>query len=203
MPENLNNPVQPTEPAVEDIFSAVDNNARPVPLPKPPAISDVTVMPEEPSRRISKMTWLLIILGAVAVLLIAISGYLFWQKNKANKSTNKNSSVLEDQGLVKPANANANKIIINLNINKNTNIATVAPTYIDTDHDGLSDEAEKKYETNPKKIDSDDDGLSDREEVKVYLTDPNNSDTDGDGYTDGGEVKSGYNPSGPGKLIDK
>ena len=41
--------------------------------------------------------------------------------------------------------------------------------------------------------DTDQDGLSDEEE-KTYGTDPTNKDTDGDGYSDGTEVKSGYDP---------
>lgn len=45
-------------------------------------------------------------------------------------------------------------------------------------------------------IDSDQDGLSDQEE-KLYGTDPHNPDTDGDGYSDGVEVKSGYDPLKP------
>ncbi|MFH0969783.1 MAG: hypothetical protein V1804_04705 [Patescibacteria group bacterium] len=44
--------------------------------------------------------------------------------------------------------------------------------------------------------DSDQDGLSNDEE-KTYGTDPYNPDTDGDGYSDGIEVKSGYNPLKP------
>lgn len=52
--------------------------------------------------------------------------------------------------------------------------------------------------TNTKSIflDSDQDGLSDEEE-KIYGTDPQNRDTDGDSYSDGIEVKSGYNPTIP------
>jgi hypothetical protein len=42
-------------------------------------------------------------------------------------------------------------------------------------------------------LDSDQDGLTDQEE-KTYGTDPNKADTDGDGYSDGSEVKSGYDP---------
>lgn len=42
-------------------------------------------------------------------------------------------------------------------------------------------------------LDSDQDGLSDDEE-RTYGTDPNNRDTDGDSYSDGTEVKSGYDP---------
>lgn len=44
--------------------------------------------------------------------------------------------------------------------------------------------------------DSDQDGLSDQEE-KIYGTDPHNKDTDNDGYTDGVEVASGYDPLKP------
>ncbi|KKT93307.1 MAG: hypothetical protein UW95_C0024G0020 [Parcubacteria group bacterium GW2011_GWC1_45_14] len=44
--------------------------------------------------------------------------------------------------------------------------------------------------------DSDQDGLSDEEE-KAYGTDPSNRDTDGDSYSDGAEVKSGYDPLKP------
>jgi chromosome segregation ATPase len=45
-------------------------------------------------------------------------------------------------------------------------------------------------------IDSDGDGLTDEEE-EYYGTDPNNPDTDGDGYSDGEEVKNGYDPLVP------
>jgi len=45
-------------------------------------------------------------------------------------------------------------------------------------------------------LDNDQDGLSDQEE-KAYGTDPNNADTDGDSYSDGVEVNSGYNPLKP------
>jgi hypothetical protein len=51
-------------------------------------------------------------------------------------------------------------------------------------------------------IDTDQDGLTDREEIKVYGTEPLESDTDSDGYIDGEEVKGGFNPKGPGKLLD-
>jgi hypothetical protein len=50
-------------------------------------------------------------------------------------------------------------------------------------------------------LDSDNDGLTDYQEINIYHTDPHNPDTDGDGYLDGAEVKAGYNPLGPGKLI--
>ncbi|OIP59127.1 MAG: hypothetical protein COZ29_00330 [Candidatus Moranbacteria bacterium CG_4_10_14_3_um_filter_45_9] len=44
--------------------------------------------------------------------------------------------------------------------------------------------------------DADQDGLGNDEE-KLYGTDPMNKDTDGDGYSDGIEVMSGYNPLKP------
>jgi len=47
--------------------------------------------------------------------------------------------------------------------------------------------------------DTDKDGLSDQLET-VYGTNPNKADTDGDGFSDGDEIKNGYNPNGPGKL---
>jgi outer membrane protein OmpA-like peptidoglycan-associated protein len=63
------------------------------------------------------------------------------------------------------------------------------PDKPDTDADGLLDGEEvKKYKTNPLKKDTDGDWLTDGEEVKQYHTDPTNADTDGDGLTDGEEV---------------
>lgn len=56
--------------------------------------------------------------------------------------------------------------------------------------------AENKNNPNNLFLDSDQDGLSDQEE-QSYGTDPNNPDTDDDGYTDGAEVISGYNPLKP------
>lgn len=44
--------------------------------------------------------------------------------------------------------------------------------------------------------DSDQDGLTNDEE-QLYGTDPQNADTDGDGYSDGAEVRSGYDPLKP------
>ncbi|KKQ79739.1 MAG: hypothetical protein UT02_C0025G0006 [Parcubacteria group bacterium GW2011_GWC2_38_7] len=72
----------------------------------------------------------------------------------------------------------------------------------DADGDGLSLEEETVLETNPNKADTDADGLSDYDEVKIFLTDPLDPDTDGDSYLDGEEVKGGYNPKGPGQLLN-
>lgn len=90
-----------------------------------------------------------------------------------------------------------------LELNYGTSTSTVANTGLDTDGDGLTDADEINiYHTDPNKVDTDGDGLTDYEEVKIYHTDPNNPDTDGDGYKDGAEVKAGYNPAGPGRLLN-
>lgn len=51
--------------------------------------------------------------------------------------------------------------------------------------------------TTVERIDSDNDGLDDEEE-RVYKTDPNNRDSDGDYYLDGEEVNSWWLPMNPG-----
>ena len=96
---------------------------------------------------------------------------------------------------------------------------------IDTDGDGLTDQEEAKYKTNPHQADSDGDGISDLEEIQKgtdpnkaevipdadgdgltleeeqrYGTDPNKADTDGDGYLDGEEIVSGHDPLVPSKT---
>ena len=73
---------------------------------------------------------------------------------------------------------------------------------VDTDGDGLTDEEELILGTNPQEPDSDGDGLSDIDEVEIYQTDPLNQDSDGDGYVDGDEVEHGYDPKGPGRLLE-
>lgn len=72
----------------------------------------------------------------------------------------------------------------------------------DNDGDGLSNQEEDLLKTDKNKVDTDDDGLSDKDEVKLYKSDPFNKDSDGDGYLDGEEVKNGYDPMGPGKLLN-
>ncbi len=72
----------------------------------------------------------------------------------------------------------------------------------DSDGDGLTDDEEREAGTSVAKPDTDSDLLGDREEVQVYGTDPLRADTDGDTFSDGQEVRSGYNPNGPGKILE-
>lgn len=76
------------------------------------------------------------------------------------------------------------------------------PVILDSDGDGLLDEQEGQLGTDSKNPDTDGDGLFDGEEVNSYHTNPLNPDTDSDTYRDGDEVRAGFNPNGPGKLLN-
>ena len=58
----------------------------------------------------------------------------------------------------------------------------------DSDHDGLSDDAERLLGTNIDNPDTDGDGLGDFDEVVNWLTDPTDPDMDDDGLNDGQEL---------------
>lgn len=73
----------------------------------------------------------------------------------------------------------------------------------DHDLDGISDEEEKKYGTNPLLHDTDSDGLSDPAEIFFYKTDPLKADTDGDGVNDGQEIRAKTNPNDKNSLPKK
>lgn len=73
---------------------------------------------------------------------------------------------------------------------------------VDADGDGLDDAREKDMNTDPSNWDTDGDMLSDGDEVIIWKTDPLDPDTDNDTYVDGQEIKSGYSPTGPGRLGD-
>jgi len=65
---------------------------------------------------------------------------------------------------------------------------------VDSDGDGLTDDQESTYGTDPNDSDSDDDGLTDYEELFTHSTDPLDEDTDGGGLEDGYEIDTARNP---------
>ena len=65
---------------------------------------------------------------------------------------------------------------------------------VDSDGDGLTDEEEKKYQTDPNSMDTDGDGLSDYLEIYETKTDPLKKDSDNDGINDGDELDLGLDP---------
>ena len=70
------------------------------------------------------------------------------------------------------------------------------PNNPDSDGDGLQDASEQEEGTDPNSADSDGDGLGDLEEVQGS-TDPNNPDSDGDGFDDAYELQYDTNPMNP------
>jgi hypothetical protein len=66
----------------------------------------------------------------------------------------------------------------------------------DTDKDGIPDENEKIYKTDPNKADTDDDGVNDFDEIRLTLN-PFSDDSDGDGIKDGDEIKNQTDPKDP------
>lgn len=65
----------------------------------------------------------------------------------------------------------------------------------DLDDDGVLNDEETFFGTDPNNADSDFDGLTDAEEIHIYRTDPNNSDSDGDGLSDRFEILLGTDPN--------
>lgn len=230
VPQNQNVPPQapppmaPNQPMV-DMFDTVDpvpqnNQVRPsaVQSGKIKPVSNTSYVPGQQAAPLDPMVFsevggnklnrIIIILVVVFLVLALGAGayYMIVVKGKDKVVTNENQNTNTE---------------VNTNTELNENINAIEVT--DSDSDGLTDEEEGQYNTNPLLADTDGDGLSDREEVKTYFTDPlvmdtdgdglndgeevlvwntdpKNPDTDGDGYPDGTEVKNGYSPVGPGKL---
>ncbi len=143
-----------------------------------------------------KKKMLVIGIVIVALLLLLVGGYLVYQnfvvKSASETVTENVKSEPQGENQLKEEKNTDEQVI------PDDKVLDELPT--DTDGDGLTDEEEKKYNTDPTMADTDQDGLFDREEVITWKTDPLNPDTDGDSYLDGEEVKNGFNPLGPGKL---
>ena len=162
---------------------------------------------------------LVLIIGGVVVGsgVLAAGGWLAYRSLTKPAAVNTNTPATTNQATPPtgnrqtPTNQPANTTPpVNLNVNTSVNAIT-PPSFIsntnvpaaprDSDRDGLNDDEERLYNTNVFKVDTDDDGLTDRDEVVVFKTDPNNPDSDGDSYLDGEEVRNGYDPKGPGRLL--
>lgn len=193
MPE-ISNPEE-----IQDIFSGVETPAEVVtPILLTP---ESAMVPQQPAEETSYVTatplpwrrWLMIIGICLAGLLLLVVGVWaiiqWWPKTQpqTNVTTNTINTPVVNTVITVPTNTTV--------ITNTTPTNTTTTQFVDSDHDGLSDEEELIQNTNPKKQDTDGDGLSDREEVKVYRSDPRNPDTDGDGYQDGNEVTHFYDPN--------
>ncbi|MFH1790341.1 MAG: thrombospondin type 3 repeat-containing protein [bacterium] len=141
--------------------------------------------------------WIFVV---VAIALVIITIFVVKSIGKSPGNTASKSAV------------KANNALVNVGTSTQPTVAEVAnyesvfkqaisSTYnLDKDFDGLTDDEEKIYNTDPLLSDTDKDGLSDRAEIFIYKSDPLDSDTDDDGYSDGHEVRRGYSPIGPGTL---
>ena len=188
----------------EDIFADEKDLTSPTPVMQPstPNQSQKPVPPEAPvyedvvTSGPSRTLIILIVLVVVLLLGVAAVFAYTWMSRQSTVNT------------TIPANS------VTTQIPTNTQSATPLPVVplaeqspeptnvpVDTDKDGLLDEEEATFGTNPTLVDSDDDDLSDADEVKVWATDPLDSDTDNDGFPDGTEVKSGYDPKVAGARL--
>ncbi|MBU1130650.1 hypothetical protein KJ840_00765 [Patescibacteria group bacterium] len=212
-----------TMPGTEDIFAETDKMAQP-PSEKPPLAPKMPARPTPagPPEPLTKLPddveeeksggkrFLALGLAVAVVAVVGYGGYIFYGKFFASndfKVPQLNLNQIDPEVL----NQDTNNDIINVNSSQNINQVPVnqpAPEAaekaitLDSDKDGLTDLEEETYGTDPAEPDSDGDGLFDKEEVKVYKTNPLDPDSDQDGYLDGAEVTAGYNPDGPGKLLE-
>jgi len=189
---------------------------------------------------------LYIVLGIALIVLAGVGMFqIFRSKNNTSTSTPTNSTApnASEQPLFGDANNNESDSLFSgtpdPNVNDNGSTLTVDSKSIcsdqwtgqaDTDQDGLPDNVETVYKTDPANPDSDSDGYKDGDEVKNgydpissgsarldsdqdnltdneecrWKTDPFNPDTDGDTFKDGDEVKNGFDPTvkGDGKGSD-
>ena len=206
-------PVQGAPSEAEGARRGLAGNG-PAPLPpRAPAVPlRAAAAPREPSEArepFFKRNQRVIVLVAIVLVgggVLAAGGWygyrIFFVANRPQPALNQNAPAQPAANV-----ANTNQALSNQNTNAGTNqsvnatpvVAPAAPA--DTDRDGVTDEEEALYGTDPAKVDTDDDTLTDRDEVKVFKTDPTNPDTDADGFTDGEEVRSGYDPKGEGRLL--
>jgi Tol biopolymer transport system component/uncharacterized membrane protein len=113
-------------------------------------------------------------LGVSMCLFLVLSFLLFGNQPRTSRATQTSAGVTQT-------------IIAN-------QTAAVAAGQEDTDGDGLINQREAEFKTDPNNPDTDADGLLDGEEVFQAKTNPLNPDTDADGLKDGEELIRGTNP---------
>jgi len=182
----------------EEDASVIRTPAQPaekVEVPMPPAVPKAArTETKEPFFQAHKKAIVFVFLIIIGIVILAAAGWYGYNYFVLAKPAVQPGNSALNVGSQMPV--NANQAAVNQNINQ------APPAPVDTDRDGLNDEEEGMYGTNPNEVDTDLDGLTDRDEVKVFKTDPNNSDTDGDTYLDGEEIRGGYDPKGPGRLLE-
>lgn len=209
----------PTTEATEDIFKETDKVTPVPPISEggktpPPAgpLEPLTELPDDLEEEGGGGKKFFLVGLLVVVVILAGGGYFAYTKffraapaSLPEVNLNVQPEVNQNINIEPQVNENLNLEVnenLNENVNAPANLNVNKKATLDSDKDGLTDAEEEEYGTDPFEPDSDGDGLYDREEIKVYHTNPLNPDSDNDGYLDGEEVESGYNPLGPGKLLE-
>lgn len=185
----------------DDIFSSTefsnpDKILRPGGIaPRSPITNYKELIKEVDETQSDKIKPKYFFIGLFVLILIFVSGGFYVYAKFFTKKNDSGEIFLDNKAQITDlVNQNATSTYSSQNLSQNVNQ--------DNDGDGLSNQEEDLLKTDKDKVDTDDDGLSDKDEVKLYKSDPNNIDSDGDGYLDGEEVKNGYDPMGPGKLLN-
>ena len=184
-------PDQPQD-IFQDVEPAADAQSVRRAVPVTPTTPVVVPAPRAASVQVRRARWPLLMGGAIILLLGIAAAVVLLRKSPAPTVENVNSQ-------------NAN-VTVNSSAATNEQVTpiVVSPEVItnDTDRDGLTDAEEQAQGTKETVTDTDGDGLSDADEVRVYKTNPLKPDSDADGNADGAEVEKGYNPNGPGMLLN-
>lgn len=150
------------------------------------------------ARQSHKKTGIFIIIGGIILILALIyAAYVLIIQPSLTPSTNQQNTIineepLENENTLTPIQEPATTSLPNLpeiEVATSTLVATTTEPEIPSNITSLL------------MVDSDNDGLSDEEEL-LFGSDPQNIDSDGDGNADLIELKNSYNPAASGRLAD-